>query len=77
MRNEYEVVSDDLRTAPRAMFNRRHYRKIAEALAGVRPYQIGLVREEWDAVCRAFIRTFSEDNPRFDRERFLVWCNTK
>lgn len=65
-------------------FTRRHYRKIAEALASDKPlgnyermteHEMGTY-DEWNTTCLAFVKMLAADNPRFDRERFLVWCNT-
>lgn len=67
------------------MFHRRHYRKIAETLARFKRsadteletgYSMGKT-DEWYTIVNAMVSLFFADNPRFDRERFLTWCNTK
>jgi hypothetical protein len=52
-------------TVARAAFSRQHYVAIADAISGG-PTESEII----DALCALF----TEDNPRFDRDRFLAAC---
>jgi hypothetical protein len=55
-----------------AAFSRRHYVAIADAINGVRPHEHERLALRMTAESLAAL--FSEDNPRFKRERFLTAC---
>jgi len=58
-------------TVAPAAFSRRHYQAIADAIEGV-PTR-GDIRDR-ELVVDHLAALFQEDNPRFDRERFVSAC---
>ena len=71
-----EVKAFAIPPMKKVMFSRRHYEAIAHALRNARP------EKHWDANKHAqFLITvdrlsnaFAEDNPKFNREKFLAAC---
>jgi hypothetical protein len=59
-----------------AQFQRRHYEAIAEVLGDVRDHfdEGGACQFGVEAAADALAALFSEDNPRFDNERFRLAC---
>ena len=56
------------------MFQRRHYTKVAELLKRQRMhYSLGYRRAS-NYMIMAFVTMFENDNPNFDRSRFLKAC---
>ena len=57
-----------------AMFNKRHYEAIAQALQDAYPKgDMVLVRPWWN-VFEKLADTFTRDNPKFSRARFMSAC---
>lgn len=54
------------------IFQHRHYKAIAALIAGMSP-----VTRARDAIADDFADMFEQDNPRFDRARFLAAANGK
>ena len=55
------------------MFERRHYEKVAEVLAGTKPSGLdGNAR--WQLQVVRFAEMFEADDPRFDGKRFASAC---
>jgi hypothetical protein len=62
-------------TVAPAAFTRRHYQQIADAISGTPTG--GDIRErqrDRELVVDALAALFTEDNPRFDRARFVSAC---
>lgn len=56
-----------------AVFQRRHYELIAETISNSRDLNVAGITAKMAAV-RALAETFAEDNPHFDRDRFIEAC---
>lgn len=54
------------------MFNKCHYEFIAEQFKGFATAGGGEFTRR--RIARRFAKAFEKDNPRFDREKFLVAC---
>ena len=57
------------------VFQHRHYKAIAALIAEMRYLPIGA--DAQGAVIERFVTMFEQDNPRFDRARFLAAANGK
>ena len=60
-------------------FTRCHYIQVADAIDGERSRfdTDGACRFGVECVAEALAAMFSEDNPRFDRDRFIVACGVE
>lgn len=61
------------------MFQKRHYEFIARTLRERKPAQ-GAARDRHahhEEIVLHFAISLAQDNPRFDRERFLMACEPK
>jgi len=57
------------------MFERRHYRKIAEVLKACYPEDGPLLEKDiWGIIVWKFIRMFKRDNFKFDSTKFKKAC---
>jgi hypothetical protein len=50
---------------------KKHFIKIAAALASIRPDQDTEAYDEWQRVRETLIEVFIDLNPRFDQSRFI------
>lgn len=53
------------------MFHSKQYQQIAEILSAYHKY---LPNYLWDSLVGEFINVFNEDNPRFDKAKFIAAC---
>lgn len=61
-----------------ALFERRHYEFITNALATTRPLPTSRAAMiQWLSTVRLFSRRLGEDNPDFDGERFVKACQER
>lgn len=65
-----------MRTTTRPTMTRRHFRALADGLAGVRPTETrGPAYDTWVASTRAVAAVCSASNGAFDWERFMRACD--
>lgn len=55
-------------------FAKRHYEAIANALQRARPVSPPEAVEQWDCCVSELADTFAQDNPKFQRGRFVAAC---
>lgn len=60
-------------------FTKGNYGLVAAIMRSVKPPMVGSANDvirmmQWEQTCLAFLNHFKQDNPAFDRDRFLDAC---
>jgi hypothetical protein len=53
------------------MLTKKDFVKVADALAKTRPLVNADKREQWELLREALCTVFKDDNPAFDKQRFI------